>query len=781
MTIPKTSRTITKNSSPAFRVLESFLLIICMAVLALRSTYIESPGTETVNSFQVLSNAGFSLIFSSTLLFTAAIWLIASLLRRRATWRLTGIETGLVLLTTAAFIGIGIASNKRAAITDTVTLITPVIMAILLTQILNSQARIKLVLIVVIALGAVATSQCIDQLLTSNEETVKAYEADPQTYLRNMGITQGSFQHMLFEHRIYSKDIRGYLTTSNSTGSFLILATFAAIGMAIEQVKQFRRDHSPAPLFAFTAVAIFLTTGLIVTQSKGAITAAAIAAVALVLALTIGGFLRKYRKPILVAAILMGAVAVAAVVSYGRKHDRLPGGNSMLVRWQYWASSAQMYADHPLTGVGGANFGSYYPRYKVPAAPETISDPHNFILSLICQYGPLGLIGFVIAMAIPLARVIFTAGPTSPPGPDQPTTAAPPGSPARGFMNIAPPAWALVLISLAMLLVRPLLIAPEPSDILIVKFSVILVLYAIPVFIFIIIFSMLFVAAAKNPQPAPVIGPATTTAIVCGIIGVIIANTIDYAIFEPAVLTLLWTMLACAIAIDAPRTERPSDTLRLRASIFQKLLALSAVIAIVTMHCNVVLIPPIKAGAKIQQSFREPLKSHRLLGQAAQDDPFDPDGFSLNGKLCLMASQAGQKPQLDMLKLSANYFEEAAAADPAGFKDYENLSNVYALLTKHDTTADQPKWAQLAFEYAEKAAQRYPGSARLQMQMATIADQRGKSSIAIEHYKRAVQIEQSYQKQFEQMYPNKQTFSRLGWDKYRFVKRRYRELTGERL
>ncbi|MCK5173879.1 MAG: hypothetical protein KAR47_10840, partial [Planctomycetes bacterium] len=357
MTIPKTSRITTKNDSPAFRTLESFLLIICLAVLALRSTHLESPATETMNAFQTLSNAAFSLIFSSTLLFAAAAWLIASLLRRRSTWRLTGMETGLVLLVTAAFIGIGIASNKRAAITDTVTLIAPVIMAILLTQILNSQARIKLTLIVVIALGAVATAQCIDQLLTSNDETVKAYEADPQTYLDDMSITEGSFQQMLFEHRIYSKDIRGYLSTSNSTGSFLILATFAAIGMAIEQLKQFRRNSPPAPLIAFTAAAIFLTAGLIVTQSKGAITAAAIAAAALIATLTLGKFMRKYRTPILIAAVLIGAVAITAIVSYGRKHDRLPGGNSMLVRWQYWASSAQMYADHPLTGVGGANFG----------------------------------------------------------------------------------------------------------------------------------------------------------------------------------------------------------------------------------------------------------------------------------------------------------------------------------------------------------------------------------------------------------------------------------------
>ncbi|MCK5171816.1 MAG: hypothetical protein KAR47_00380, partial [Planctomycetes bacterium] len=229
------------------------------------------------------------------------------------------------------------------------------------------------------------------------------------------------------------------------------------------------------------------------------------------------------------------------------------------------------------------------------------------------------------------------------------------------------------------------------------------------------------------------------------------------------------------------RSHRPSDTLRLCPSTFQKLLAASAVIAIVTLHSAAILIPPIKAGAKVQRSYSEPQQSHRLLGQAAQDDPFDPTGFNLNGKLYLIAAQANQKPQIDLMKLSASYFEEAIAANPADFKDYENISNVYAMLAKADTTADQQKWARLAFEYAEKAAKRYPGSARLQMQIATIADQRGNSNIAIEHYKIAVQIEQSYQKQFEQMYPDRELFSRLGWEKYNFAKNRYKELTGKKL
>ena len=78
------------------------------------------------------------------------------------------------------------------------------------------------------------------------------------------------------------------------------------------------------------------------------------------------------------------------LVWYGITHDTLPGGKSMLVRWEYWVGAARIYAAHPLTGAGPGSFADYYPTYKIPAALETVKDPHNFILSILTQYGPLG-------------------------------------------------------------------------------------------------------------------------------------------------------------------------------------------------------------------------------------------------------------------------------------------------------------------------------------------------------------------------------------------------------
>ena len=80
----------------------------------------------------------------------------------------------------------------------------------------------------------------------------------------------------------------------------------------------------------------------------------------------------------------------------------------MLVRWQYWRASVEMYRDFFPNGVGPGNFATFYTRYKPPAALETVSDPHNFLLSLLTQYGLIGFIGFITLFFIPLSKVLNT-------------------------------------------------------------------------------------------------------------------------------------------------------------------------------------------------------------------------------------------------------------------------------------------------------------------------------------------------------------------------------------
>ena len=128
-------------------VLERILLAICLCVIAVRATYTESAGLTSTGSLLGLTNEIESLIFTSVLLIVVVFWFVQAFLRNKFYYRSTGIEVGLVLFVVAAFLGIVVASDRRAAVTDFVTKLVPLLMAILLVQILDSQPKIRLVLV----------------------------------------------------------------------------------------------------------------------------------------------------------------------------------------------------------------------------------------------------------------------------------------------------------------------------------------------------------------------------------------------------------------------------------------------------------------------------------------------------------------------------------------------------------------------------------------------------------------------------------------------------------
>ncbi len=265
----------------------------------------------------------------------------------------------------------------------------------------------------------------------------------------------------------------------------------------------------------------------------------------------------------------------------------------MLVRWQYWQASAKMYADHPLTGVGPGNFATFYTRYKPAAALESVADPHNFPLSILTQYGTLGLIGFLAMIFIPLWRIILFSHEAT-----ESQRNLPDGS--QGYKlkktwclcafvakrdNLA----LLIIISLALLFVRTLLMPLPPADNIDVVIYLILTLYITPAAIFIIAFLLLtgplqtmrntiHDSRTTNHEPLPAIalihkaeaGRVTALAAVLfsAIAGVILHNLIDFAIFEPPVLTTFWAIMACLIAADSyhniataacPETQSPCE------------------------------------------------------------------------------------------------------------------------------------------------------------------------------------------------------------------------------
>jgi len=751
----------------AVKVVEYCLLGLCLSVVALRATLTEGPPMRATTLASNLSNNLYSLTVSTFLVLSLVLWVIWSFCGKRFLYRLTGIEIGLCLFCVAAIVAGLAAADERLAITDIAVFLAPPLMALLLVQLLDSQTKIELVLIVIAALGVVSAYRCTEQI-SENEHLIEFYEQNPQAALMEQQIVPDSLDHFQFEHRLYSKDISGFFTTSNSAGSFALLASFAAVTLFIERYRNRKSDPLGFAWLITCGIGVAIVVlGLVITTSKGAMIALVFAVVAFLIILLFGARLRAHRKAILITCSLLVVAGGWLVVSYGLKHDRLPGGNSMLVRWQYWRASGQMYADHPLTGVGPGNFGHFYPHYKPAAALESVADPHNFPLSILTQYGPLGLTGFLAMILIPLWRVSASSHVSTPlkahgTEPDFKKTA----------IGLA------IVISAVLLCIRPIVFPIPPTASPQEKEAGIIIFYIVPVIVFIAGFTLL--AAGMRPARKSHTG-ISSAALFCAVLGVLLHNLIDFAIFEPGVLTAFWAIIACLVAIG--RSRDPGHHVVLKPPVFAKILVAAAAAVTIAIYLIYALVPAARSTAKIRQatqaiSVGRLEQAHNLLDKAAKDDSLSAAALSMNGRLYLHPYGLTPNKDRSLLLKAEKCFKAAVERNHAAFKNFERLTEVYSSLADISTEQEKTDWLNKALESALAALERYPGCGRLHFNLAQVAEKLGKTDIAIRQYEQAVEIEDEYRAQFRQMYPEREKIvSRLGQEKYDFAIRRAKELS----
>jgi len=747
-------------------ILGALLLALCLGILALRVTYTESPTAQTIILASSLTDTIYSLTLSGLLIFASVGWLLWRSVSGRRTYR-TGIEIGLVLFLAAAVLSSFNASDKRAALNHTAILLGPVVAALLLAQILDTPGRIHVVLIVLAALGLVSAYQCAEQYFVSNAVTIEQYEKDPQMLLRPLGIEAGTFQHFLFEHRLYSRGIRGFFTTSNSAAAYALCASFTAIALLAGKLRATRGRRERPRYAAFTLFAtLLIVAGLFLTQSKGGILAFLAGLGVFGLLLLVGRWFDARRRPLLIALfslILLVVLAVGcAAVLYGLKHGRLPGGNSMLVRWQYWAATARMYADHALTGVGPGNFSDYYPHYKPDAALESVADPHNWPLSIIAQYGPLGLIGFLALIFLPLGRWIVSSMPQ--PAPDGGLLRPPSRALALGM---------LALVCLSLLVVRPLLMPMSDTDDPDVRLYEIVTLFITPVAAFLMGFLLVAAPFRKEvPTQADLLRWVLSAAIVSALLAVLLHSLIDYAIFEPGVWMAFWVLLACLIAMRSGQARDP-DTGSGPLSPRLRWLAGGAAIALLGVYVYWVWMPVYRMTRGIQKAQQMSAvgrfdEAHRFLEAATRADSLSPVAANLNGRLYLQQSEQASQESAALLEAAARSFRAAVARSPADYKNYEKLAQTYSQLGRYEE----------AYEWYMETAKLYPGRERVWFESGQVAEKLGRTEAARDHYARAVRIEDRYRAQFRRMYPErKEIVSRLGEREYRLAQERIAQLT----
>ncbi len=200
--------------------------------------------------------------------------------------------------------------------------------------------------------------------------------------------------------------LRPFATFGNPDfyGQFLsavVIASAATLAFAWTSLGRLR--------WAIVALAVSSAALMVIVATRGS--AIGVVAGVFVLAVlwlrragTSRGALRRLALAAGAFVVLSGVVLVATPIG-GRLLD-IGRGIGLRDRVLLYQSAAQMFVDHPVTGVGFENFAVAYPRYQqaewfsVAGRNTTNTSAHNWILHLAGTMGTLGLVTTAALLAL---------------------------------------------------------------------------------------------------------------------------------------------------------------------------------------------------------------------------------------------------------------------------------------------------------------------------------------------------------------------------------------------
>ena len=489
--------------------LYNILLAICLAVLTLRLTNVESLGAGSLDPSQDLPSEFFSTLMSFLILVSLAIFVSIRLFRKKERWIKNHTEWPVLIFSLIAILVTIFASERRASVNSSLILLSGFALVNLISQSPNRAKTTKIVMLFLFAVAVVNIIEGFSQLTTSNQYMIDSYENNPDSQLATMSISADTLEQFLYEHRLYSRDIKGFFTNGNSMGSFALLCFFPALSLLVEQLRE-KQKYLPA-IGMLSLQVLVLIAMIFMASSKGTM-----------LAFIIGLFffsgyfflnkIKIRRKNLFFIISGMLFIFLLSAILYAGIFHTLPGGNSMVVRGQYWFSALRMLAAN-IFGVGADNFRFYYPQFKMPGSIETVVDPHNFLLSIACQFGLIGAIAFLLSYLMPMWKLA-----------ESEPLAAEKNSQDGGRRHLLIAA----LSAIVMLVFRPILIPVEAGDDFAVCAYVSITMFILPALIFFgwALFMDKHISGRFSFRSLRV-------GLVCSIIAFLSHNFIDFAIFDP--------------------------------------------------------------------------------------------------------------------------------------------------------------------------------------------------------------------------------------------------------
>ena len=741
---PKSNNLIIE-ASKARNAFEWLLILVFMSALALKMSYSESL-IYNITLFEDFSNIVYSLRLSNILLLTSLTWLFYMFLRRQSVFAKNQLMIPAFAFITLACIFIIFASNKRSAINYTITLSSTIIAGLVLFQLINSPLRIKFVFALLIGLACMNAIECVNQYTTSNQMVISDYESDPAKHLANLNIEKDSLEYWQYKHRLYSKDIRGFLATSNSVSTFFILAisiiTAGTTALTAKDKTHVKFKNLIIPLSGL----VLILAAFFLAYSKGAIIASLITLILLTAFMLLRKKILNHKYIFISVASVLIITAVSITVYFGSTYGKLPGGNSMRFRWQYWSASWEIFKENPIFGVGGNNFATAYLKHKLPQALETINDPHNFILSILCQFGPFALIAFLILIIKPLLASLFADSD------ENKLLSQNIENPKTLYLSAS-------IVALVLFIFRiPLANIPPSNDPLVASY-ILFTVYFIPAFVFILAFclSVKHLNLSKNNNTFRII-------LTFGIISILIHNTIDFAIFDSGNLLAILAVLACIINLTHNKKLKQPQLIKVSGKVLK-----TTILCAAALIYSVVCYSEIKveiSNNQIKEAFESPFFNESKLNSAVMSDSINPYTAIIQGDI-FYDKYLQERSSLNDLEKAQQSYNLASTRDPLRYNSFTKSAKTSFIFAQISSAENRVYHLNTAKKNLLHSLELYPYKSQNWIELASVYEKLNENKEALKCYEKAVELEQQFQKEFKILYPvTHETIYRMGKDDF---------------
>jgi O-antigen ligase len=649
------------------------LLLVVLGVASTCSLRWVSPALHVESSFGPSRDLSYALILGLMILIIGAL----NPNKYKTHWSLF-LKICLGLVGFGVLLSTFLATDKSLALYSGAGLLIGLVLMVTTWRLADRPWKIQLALIVVTALGVTFAAKAWIRETREIDQTWQQYEQTRTEFWAKQGKSLDDPTVKMFEARMKSRDNGGFFFHGNLGGMYLATVFFVSLALLAKRIGERKLPFGLPWLIAALLLTLFILSALILTMSKGAILATILTCFILTVLWSFKSRLIRHFRAAVIGTGLLLALAAAAIVGHGLAHKSLPT-LSMAYRWQYWVASYAMFKDHPLAGVGLANYSHYYQKYKLPQAEEEITSPHNYIVQGFTELGILGGLGF---MLLPLALFYQIAIPQSiiqNPKSKIQNSDAPPVKGSKTPHSVQPDkTLSAPLAFLATTLgIFGLLFLFNQSGL--PGFIYLLAEY-IP---YILIFSGVFVLCAlkadqfdtlDNTPPTPAMTLLLTGALITFILG----DLVNFSLEEPSTQFLFFFLAGLTLAAVHGPAQPEKKGVR---SLFSSLAFLVGIL----MYIVVLFVPAFRAeNTAIRAERSSPVSdpaydgTYQNFAELANRYSYDAHLAAQAGKRLIQVAQAASQPKL--LAEAADWFALAANRAPGVWEFRSQQGQCYLMM-----------------------------------------------------------------------------------------------------